>query len=114
MGGAMAAGFAYKNADSLAGLFFIGSYAAKMHAMPESNLPTLMIPGTHDFVTRKSEFDAQPERLPAHTIYAAIEGGDHYQFGSFKNVDVTATISRSEQQDQTVQALLGFLENLAS
>ena len=27
--------------------------------------------------------DAQTERLPAHTQFVTITGGDHYQFGSF-------------------------------
>ena len=47
-----------------------------------------------------------------HADFIAIEGGDHYQFGSFDNMDVTATISRDEQQQQTVQALRTFLKRV--
>lgn len=114
MGGAMAAAYVFKHpeltGDRVKGLFFLASYPSGMHAMPDSVLPMTLIYGTHDMVTRKSEFDASRQRLPKHTIYTAIEGGDHYQFGSFGNVEVTATISREEQQRQVIQALLQFVE----
>jgi pimeloyl-ACP methyl ester carboxylesterase len=109
MGGAMAAAWAFKHPETIAGLFFLASYAANMHAMPASDLPTAMIYGTHDFITRKSEFEASRTRLPGHTLFIAIEGGDHYQFGSFANMEVTATIPRAEQQRQTIKALEDFL-----
>lgn len=114
MGGAMAAAFAHNNPGTVAGLFFMGSYAASMHAIPDSDLPVLMISGSRDFITRAAELEAQPERLPAHTKYVSIEGGDHYQFGSFNNGVVTAEISRDEQQHQTVASLLSFLGELDS
>lgn len=112
MGGAMAAAFVYKNPGVASGLFFMASYPSGMHAMPGSELPIMMIYGTRDFVTRQSEFEASFERLPATTDFVAIEGGDHYQFGSFGNVGVTATISREEQQQQTTQALMRFLNRI--
>ena len=114
MGGAMAAAYVYKHpelaGDRIKGLFFLASYPSGMHAMPDSTLPITLIYGTHDMITRNSEFEASRQRLPAHTVYTAIEGGDHYQFGSFGNVDVTATIMRAEQQRQVTQALLQFVE----
>jgi len=114
MGGAMAAAYVFKHPellnDRIKGLFFLASYPSGMHAMPDSALPMTLIYGTHDMITRKSEFDASRQRLPKHTIYTAIEGGDHYQFGSFGNVAVTATITREEQQRQVTQALLQFVE----
>lgn len=110
MGGAMAAAFACANREQLAGLFFIASYPAAMHAMADATLSATMIYGTHDFITRRSEFEAAHERLPAHTRFVAVTGGDHYQFGSFAGMEVTATITRAEQQAQTVAALLEHLQ----
>jgi hypothetical protein len=72
-----------------------------------------MLYGTHDVITQKSEFEASYDRLPEHTDFVAIEGGDHYQFGSFSNVEVTATISQEEQQAQTVRAMQNFLDKFA-
>lgn len=112
MGGAMAAAYVYKNPDSVSGLFFLASYPANMHAMPDSKMPVAMVYGTRDEVTRKSEFEASYQRLPGHTRFLAIEGGDHYQFGSFGNVEVTADIDRTEQHKQTVQALLDFIRDI--
>jgi pimeloyl-ACP methyl ester carboxylesterase len=109
MGGAMAAAWVFKNPGKVKGLFFMASYPSSMHALPDSTLPVAMLYGTHDFITRKTEFEASYERLPKHTEFTAIEGGDHYQFGSFGNVDVTATISREEQQHQTVALLQSFI-----
>jgi pimeloyl-ACP methyl ester carboxylesterase len=112
MGGAMAAAYVYKHPNTVKGLFFTASYPSGMHAMPDSKLPVAMIYGTHDFITRKSEFEASHERLPQHTRFVAIEGGDHYQFGSFGNVEVTATITRDEQQRQTIAALQRFVTSV--
>jgi pimeloyl-ACP methyl ester carboxylesterase len=109
MGGAMAAAWVYKNPGKVKSLFFLASYPSSMHAMPDSDLPVAMIYGTHDIITRKSEFEASCERLPKHSEFIAIEGGDHYQFGSFGNVAVTATISPDEQQKQTISALQSFV-----
>ena len=112
MGGAMAASYVFKNPGIASGLFFMASYPSAMHAIPDRDLPVMMIYGTHDLITRQSEFEASHARLPATTEYVAIEGGDHYQFGSFGNVEVTATISREEQQRQTTQALTRFLNSI--
>ena len=109
MGGAMAAAWVFKNPETVKGLFFIASYPSSMHAIPDSKLPVAMVYGTHDEITRKAEFEASHERLPKQAEFSAIEGGDHYQFGSFGNVDVTATISRDEQQLQTIALLQSFV-----
>jgi len=114
MGGAMAAAYVFKHPELagnlVKGLFFLASYPSGMHAMPDSALAMTLIYGTRDMITRTSEFEASQQRLPKHTTYKAIEGGDHYQFGSFGNVEVTATLPRAEQQRQVVQALLQFVE----
>jgi predicted esterase len=112
MGGAMAAAWVYKNPSIVKGLFFLASYPSSMHALPDADIPVSMIYGTHDFITRKSEFEAAHERLPAHTDFIPVDGGDHYQFGSFASVDVTATIPREEQQAQTVRALQDFINKI--
>ena len=109
MGGAIAAGFACKHQDELSGLFMLGSYAARMHAMPDTSLPVLIVNGTEDDQVQQEQLAAQPERLPPHTRFIDIEGGDHYQFGTFADEWVTATISRDEQQRQAIDAVLGFL-----
>ncbi len=110
MGGAMAAGFASKRPEDLSGLFLLGSYAAGMHAMPDSPLPVLFVHGTEDDQVRSEEVAAQPQRLPPNTRFVEIDGGDHYQFGSFSDEWVTARISRDEQQRRTVAEVLDFLD----
>ncbi len=114
MGGAMAAGFTCKHEAKLSGLFLLGSYASRLHAMPNSPLPMLFVHGTEDDQVRPEEIAAQPERLPPQTKFVDIEGGDHYQFGSFADEWVTATISRDEQQRRTVAEVLVFLDTVCS
>jgi len=114
MGGAMAAGWAHNQPDTIRGLFLMGSYAARMHAMPDSQIPVAVLHGTRDFFLSQAELDAQPERLPQHTEFIDINGGDHYQFGSFTNMEVTASIPRLDQQRQVTGALLRFLNSVAA
>lgn len=113
MGGVMAGHFASKRQNDFAGLFFAGSYPAKMSAMPNGTLPAVMISGSQDSFTRQDEVDAAPERLPASTRFVMIEGGDHYQFGYFDKAPHTATISRAEQQQQLVNELITFISQLS-
>ena len=110
MGGVMAAAFASRHQSELQGLFMLGSYTAAGYAMPDTKLEVLQLHGSNDDLVNKKEMAAQPERLPAHTRYVTIDGGDHLQFGSFSNAEVTATIPRDEQQQQCVSALLAFLQ----
>ncbi len=114
MGGAMAAAYAHRHHAELAGLFMIGSYAAQAHAIPAAALPVLVVSGSRDEIVRQTEFAAQPQRLPPHTQFAWLAGGDHFQFGSFADKPVAATISRAEQQRLTLDALLGFLDRAVS
>ncbi len=109
MGGAMAAAFAHDHHAQLAGLFLIGSYAAEAHALPDAALPVLVLSASRDEIVRQTELDAQAERLPAHTRFEEIAGGDHFRFASFAGKPVAATISREEQQRRTVDILLDFL-----
>lgn len=53
-------------------------------------------------------------RLPGDTIFTEIEGGNHAQFGWYgpQDGDGTATISRAEQQEQTVAATLELIEGV--
>jgi hypothetical protein len=65
--------------------------------------------GTLDDQVQPEQLAAQRDRLPPRIRFVSIEGGDHYQFGSFADEWVTATISRAEQQRQVITALLDFL-----
>ena len=52
--------------------------------------------------------------LPEQTLWTLIEGGNHAQFGYYgiQLGDDSATISREEQQAETVAAILTFLVQL--
>ena len=61
------------------------------------------------------EVQASQPLLPATATFAPIEGGNHAQFGSYGDQpgDNPATISREEQQAQTVAATAALLASVA-
>jgi hypothetical protein len=67
--------------------------------------------GTLDGVALPETVLASEPLLPANTIWTAIEGGNHAQFGWYgpQEGDNPATISREEQQSQVVEATLEIL-----
>jgi hypothetical protein len=60
-------------------------------------------------------FDEKTALLPLNTEYVVIQGGNHAQFGDygFQPGDNEATITRADQQQQVVDATVGFLETLS-
>ena len=112
MGGVMACAFAARHLELVKGLFFLGSYPAKSFAITDADLPVLMVSGSKDDITRASEVAAAPERLPQGSTFVTIEGGDHYQFGDFASAEITASISVSQQREEVLNALTGFLQDL--
>ncbi len=60
------------------------------------------------------EIDAARYLLPVQTRYSLIEGGDHYQFGYFDEVEVDASISREQQQQALLLEMLALIERVQS
>jgi pimeloyl-ACP methyl ester carboxylesterase len=113
LGGVAAALFARDHAQ-IAGLVFWASYPAD-DSLKESQLRVLSIYGTND-MAGAGTFDEKDALMPADIQYVVIEGGNHSQFGDygFQPGDNEATISRADQQAQTVEAVVEFLETLES
>jgi pimeloyl-ACP methyl ester carboxylesterase len=115
LGGAMAARYASRAPDKVQGLVLWASYPAASEDLSARSLPVASIYGTRDGLATVDEVDASRPLLPANTAWTAIEGGNHAQFGWFgpQSGDGEATISREEQQAQTVAATVALLERLA-
>jgi len=114
LGGAMAASFVYNHPGEVDGLVLWGSYPAANNDLSGAYLQVVSISGTLDGLSTPEKIAASISLLPPDTIWVAIEGGNHAQFGWYgdQSGDNPATISREEQQAQIVRASVDLLKSL--
>ena len=108
-GAALAAAFA---ADGLEvdGLVLIGTTHPRDHDLSQVRYPVLRILGTRDCVASVTGARANAHNLPRHTQVVEIAGANHAQFGFYGTQinDCSPEISRTEQQRQLIDAMVGF------
>jgi pimeloyl-ACP methyl ester carboxylesterase len=100
LGGAMASSYAAGHADKIQGLILLGAYIYG-DVDPRD---ALTVYGTMDLQLDLSKIDYDENVV-------VLEGGNHAQFGDYgaQKGDGAATITRQEQQERTVQAILAFI-----
>lgn len=110
-GGKVAAELARTAAPSFAGLALIGTSHPRDFSLANTRLAVTRIYGTRDTVADVEKLEANRINLPARIRDVRIDGGNHSQFGyyGFQPGDWPATISRDEQQRQTLAAVLDAL-----
>lgn len=106
LGGAMAASYAAGNTDKLDGVILLAAYATK----DLGDLAVLSIYGSNDGVLSMEKVEAGREYSTNYTEIC-IEGGCHAWFGLYgeQDGDGIASISREEQWQQTVDAVLALV-----
>ena len=111
LGGSMAASFADNNPDCIDGIVFLASYPASSDDLSDQDIESLSIYGTRDGLATPKEIQDSRSLLPPDTNWLAIDGGNHAQFGWYgpQSGDNEATISRVEQQEQIMNAILELL-----
>jgi pimeloyl-ACP methyl ester carboxylesterase len=116
LGGSMAANFVHKNPGLAEGLVLWASYPASADNLSGTDTPVVSISGTQDGLSTPAKIEASRLLLPASTRWVPIQGGDHGQFGWYGNQsgDNPASISRADQQSQTVAATLELLKQISS
>lgn len=116
LGGSMAARFAYDNPDLIQGLALWASYPEESKNLADRDIVVASVYGTLDGLATVDKIDASRKLLPADTIWTAIEGGNHAQFGWYgaQAGDNEAAISREEQQQQTIAATLAVLNQISN
>lgn len=99
LGGAMASSYVGKNSNKLNGLILLGAYPIN-----NADLPVLAIFGSEDIQLDRSKLEGVQNKLQ-------IAGGNHAFFGNYgeQKGDGTALITREEQQAQTVEAMITFI-----
>ena len=101
LGGAMASSYVGNNSDKVNGLILLGAYPVN-----DSGLPTLAIYGSGDIKLDLTKLEDVQNKLE-------IVGGNHAYFGNYgeQKGDGKAVITREEQQEQTVDAIISFMNN---
>jgi pimeloyl-ACP methyl ester carboxylesterase len=115
-GGALAARFADQHAMELDGLALVATTHPRDQDLSRVRFPVVKIMGTEDCVAPLDDARGNSGRLPAHTQWVEIVGGNHAQFGYYGSQinDCRAAISREEQQAQLHAALVAMLARIAA
>jgi hypothetical protein len=113
LGGAMAAQFAGQHPSQVAGLLLLASYPASNNDLSSFGLHVTSIYATSDGLATPEKIKASETLLPANTVWIAIEGGNHSQFGwyGFQKGDNPANLSRQEQQSIMLSATIDLLRS---
>ena len=108
LGGAMAASYAADNGENLDGLVLLAAYSTA--ELPE-HLSVVSVYGSEDKVLNMESFEEGRGYMPENYTELCIEGGNHAWFAYYgeQEGDGTASITREEQQKQTVDAILNII-----
>lgn len=100
LGGVMASSFAADHPDRIEGVILLGAYVYGGWTPDKA----LTIYGSQDKVLDQTKVDYDTNVL-------VIKGGNHANYGNYgkQKGDGTPTISKAEQQKQTVNAILAFI-----
>lgn len=111
LGGAMVSVYGSRNADDFEGIILLGSYSTS--DISDTELKAITIAGTEDDVLNRENFEKYMDNLPSDVVVIEIEGGNHAYFGNYgeQKGDGKATISRREQQEISVGAILDFVHS---
>jgi len=112
LGGVAAAKFAEGHTDRVRGLLLMASTPADAGLLTKTNLAITSIYGTNDGLFTADSLAQSKTLLPPQTVYVAIEGGNHAQFGWYgpQAGDNPATMSPDEQLIQIVNAARTLLQ----
>lgn len=101
LGGAMASSYASAHQDKIDGLILLGAYVYGDYPKKKA----ITIYGSNDQVLDKSKINY------IENVFV-IDGGNHGQFGNYgqQKGDGEADISRGEQQNTAVQAIIDFIK----
>lgn len=118
LGGVAACTYARTQPGRVSALVLLAAYPSSSDSLRFRRLPVLSLYGTHDGLTTPAEIEKSKRLLPPSTVFTAIVGGNHTQFGSYwdgqtasfvQSGDDPGTIDAATQQQAIVDALTAFL-----
>ena len=110
LGGAMAAYYASSHLDKLDGLALFGAYPTK--ELKKEGFLVVSIYGSEDKVLNMKKVEEGRSYMPTQYFEVCLQGGNHSQFGNYgeQKGDGIATMSREEQQEKSVEAVLKMIQ----
>ena len=98
----------------MSGLALWAAFPAENNDLSQNELVVTSIFGTRDGLVSREDIERSRRFLPPDTVFVAIEGGNHAQFGWYgpQEGDLPATISPAEQHEQVVAATISLLRQL--
>ncbi|HAL02429.1 MAG TPA: alpha/beta hydrolase [Lachnospiraceae bacterium] len=111
LGGAVLPAFLYKTDNHVDGIILLAAYST---FKIKRYVPVITIYGTNDGVMNTKRFNDCISNWSFKTQEVVIRGGNHSQFGYYglQKGDNKASISREEQQEITVEAIIEWTDNL--
>jgi Alpha/beta hydrolase family len=112
LGGVFASEYAVNHQDKIDGVIYLAAYPSSNAS--NAKFKALSIRGSLDGLTTSKDISENLNKFPANTTFITIVGGNHYNFGDYgvQEGDNNSTITREEQQNNTVSYMLEFLKNL--
>ncbi|NNE34584.1 MAG: alpha/beta hydrolase [Rhodothermales bacterium] len=113
-GGALAASFAKDFASEIDGLLLVGTSHPRRDDLSSLQIDVTKVYGSEDGLATVDEVNEFANNLPATTTFVLVEGANHSQFGFYgwQPGAGRASISRAEQQRQTIDAIIAQLRRL--
>lgn len=112
LGAALACRLTKARPEEVSALVLLGTTHPRDDDLSSLPLPVTKVFATLDGVAPLEKVEANRDRLPAHTRWVEITGGNHSQFGHYGHqlFDGRATLSREVQQERSRTALLDALD----
>jgi len=113
LGGASAAIFAENYPGRIDAIALWDSYPADSADLSDNAISVISIFGTTNNFPNTDNFNDKKHLLPEDTIFIAIEGANHAQFGDYgpQKGDVVASMSLAEQHEQVADIMLDFINH---
>jgi len=114
LGGSMVAEFVKSHPSAVAGIAFMAAYPADTTNLSTLPIKVVSVHGSNDGLATGPKIQNSLNNLPVDTKVVTIEGGNHAQYGNYgpQAGDGAATISREDQQQQTVNAVMELVNEL--
>jgi hypothetical protein len=112
LGGVFASEYALNHQDKIKGVIYLAAYPSTNAS--NATFKALSIRGSLDNLTTAENINNNRDKFPTNTTFITIEGGNHYNNGNYgvQSGDNKSTITREEQQNQEINAIIEFLKNL--
>ena len=106
LGVSMAAAYLDRHADVIDGLVLLAAYSTA--DLTDNRVDVISVYGTEDEVLNTEKYEVYRGNLPEDVVEVVVNGGNHAWFGAYgvQKGDGEARISREEQMEQTVDAIV--------